>query len=145
MNIEQQEHRICEIIRAVCARNDVGVTFSAEPASATGATIVCAEYDLGRARRRVNKRRARALGWSYALTVGMLVVACAWPNIYNGVAMCLCAGWFGSSFHDFLRGESAPLVSRHALDQQIAYALSAEGHSVIQGASKTEIYFPEEP
>ena len=51
MNIEQQEHRICEIIRAVCERNDVGVTFSAEPASATGATVVCAEYDLGRARR----------------------------------------------------------------------------------------------
>lgn len=144
MNIEQQEHRICEIIRAVCERNDVGVTFSAEPASATGATIVCAEYNFGRALKRVTTRRARMLGWSYALTAVMLVVSLNWPSIYSGIALCLCSGWFGSSLFDVMRGDRPPIVSRHSLDQQIAYALSAEGHSVIQGAGKTEIYFPEE-
>ena len=144
MNIEQQEHRICEIIRAVCERNDVGVTFSAEPASATGATIVCAEYDLGREQRRVLRRRGRMLMWSYVLLFAMFVVTVSWPTVYNSVVLGLCAAWFGSSLHDCLRGVIPHPASRHSLDQQIAYALSAEGHSVIQGAGKTEIYFPDE-
>ena len=144
MNIEQQEHRICEIIRRVCEQNDVGVTFSTEPASATGATVVCAQYDLGRARTRALRRRTRNMIWSYALLVVMFVVVVSWMNVYNGVVLGLCAAWFGSSLHDCLRGTLPPPVSRHALDQEIAYALSADGHSVIKGADKTEIYFPDE-
>jgi len=145
MNIEQQEHRICEIIRTVCERNDVGVTFSAEPASATGATVVCATYDLGRARRRKKAGAAVMTCAAVAIFCGMIAVSLAWdhPMLLGGWA--IAGGIFGAAMHRLSRGALPPPVSRHFIDQQIAYALSAEGHSVIPGTGKTEIYFPEEP
>jgi hypothetical protein len=142
MNIEQQEHRICEIIRAVCERNDVGVMFSTEPASAGTGILMCVRYDLGRERKRVNKRRGWMLGLSTGLTYAMFVVVVSYgANAYSSVTLALCAAWFGSSLFDVVRGESPPLVSQLILDCDIAIALAVEGHSVEQSGDTTHVYF----
>jgi len=140
MNIEQQEHRICEIIRAVCERNDVGVTFSAEPASAGTGILMCVRYDLGRERRRVNKRRAWMLGLSFLSVYAMMLVVMSWVTIYGGITLALCAAWFGSSLFDVVRGDTPPLVSQLILDCDIATALAEEGHSVEQSGDTTHVY-----
>lgn len=141
MNLEQREHQICEIIRRVCERNNVGVEFRPILGEGGAPTTLDTILDLGRARKKDDNIRIISLIAAGAAHIGICFLAP--PEVARIASLGTCAAVAFAAYRVLL-AKRTPLVDRYFLDQEIAFMLAMHGCIVMQSWNRMQIHTREE-